>query len=112
MELPPRMSNNSSTEKSALARLSGGHYGLALTYWMLYLAAAVLFFILGSIAVSEGAWPRYLMLLSVTVGWTFVLLAGINRAYKGDDPGKALGRIAVLFLLLNMSNALATLSFI
>lgn len=106
------MSSNVDIEKTPFQRLLGGQYGLALTYWVLYLIAAVLFFVAGSIAVAEGAWTRYVILLSVTVAWTFVLLTGIKRAYKGEDPGKALGRIAMLFLLLNMSNALATLSFI
>jgi hypothetical protein len=41
-----------------------------------------------------------------------MLLTGIKFAYQGEDPGKALGRIAMLFLLLNLTNALATLSFI
>jgi len=30
----------------------------------------------------------------------------------GSDPGKALGRIGMLFLLLNLTNALVTFSFI
>jgi hypothetical protein len=46
------------------------------------------------------------------VAWTFVLLVGIKRSFRGEDPGKALARIAMLFLALNLSNALATLSFI
>ncbi|MBU2098572.1 MAG: hypothetical protein KKD00_07400 [Gammaproteobacteria bacterium] len=93
-------------------RLVQGHYGLALTYWVLYLVVAAIFFIAGSAAVAGHDWPRYLTLLAATLVWTFVLLIGIQRAYKGEDPGKALGRIAMLFLLLNMTNALATLSFI
>lgn len=87
-------------------------YGLALTYWTLYLVAAVIFFVSGSIAVAEQNWERYTVLLAATVAWTFVLLVGVQRGYKGEDPGKALGRIAMLFLLLNLTNALATLSFI
>jgi hypothetical protein len=106
------MDTNTDFEKTPFQRLKAGHYGLALTYWILYLIVAALFFVTGSITVAEGAWTRYVILLAVTVVWTFVLLTGIKRAYKGEDPGKALGRIAVLFLLLNMSNALATLSFI
>lgn len=97
---------------SAVKRLISGNYGLALTYWLLYLTGAVVFFILGSIAVADEAWPRYITLLGLTLGWTFALLTGIKFAYQGDDPGKALGRIAMLFLLLNLTNALATLSFI
>lgn len=98
--------------RSLLGRLLYGHYGLALTYWALYFLCAVLFFIFGSMAVVEGAWTRYVVMLALTVSWSFLLLMGIDRAYTGKDPGRALGRIAVLFLLLNISNALATLSFI
>lgn len=87
-------------------------YGLALTYWTLYLVAAVIFFVAGSMAVAEQNWERYIVLLIATVAWTFVLLVGVQRGYQGEDPGKALGRIAMLFLLLNLTNALATLSFI
>jgi hypothetical protein len=106
------MSDNGSIEQSPITRLIRGQYGLALTYWLLYLIVAVAFFIAGSMAVAEGAWSRYVAMLAATVTWTFILLTGIKRAYTGEDPGKALGRIAMLFLLLNMSNALATLSFI
>ncbi|MEX0738670.1 MAG: hypothetical protein WD071_04960 [Pseudohongiella sp.] len=95
-----------------LSRLLSGKYGLALTYWVLYLTGAVVFFIAGSIAVANEAWTLYVTLLGLTLAWTFVLLTGIRLAYQGEDPGKALGRIAMLFLLLNLTNALATLSFI
>jgi hypothetical protein len=99
-------------QPTLLQRLVSGHYGLALTYWMLYLVAAVIFFVAGSAAVADGDWSRYTLMLGALLTWTFILLFGIQRAYIGEDPGKALGRIAVLFLLLNMTNALATLSFI
>ncbi|MEX1197640.1 MAG: hypothetical protein WEB57_07255 [Pseudohongiellaceae bacterium] len=99
-------------QPSFLRRLVTGHYGLALTYWTLFLTAAALFFVFGSLAVMEGAWTRYTIMLVGTVVWSFILLTGIERGYRGDDPGKALARIAMLFLLLNLSNALATLSFL
>ena len=46
------------------------------------------------------------------MGWSFLLLTLVKRYYVGNDPGKALGRIGMLFLLLNLTNALATFSFI
>lgn len=98
--------------RTALKRLIAGKYGLALTYWTLYLTGAVAFFVAGSFAVAAEAWPLYVVLLGLTLAWTFLLLTGIKFAYQGEDPGKALGRIAMLFLLLNLTNALATLSFI
>lgn len=97
---------------TSFQRLIAGQYGLALTYWTLYLIVAVLFFIAGSAAVAAGDWQRYVLMLSATVMWSFILLVGVQRGFKGEDPGKALGRIAMLFLLLNLTNALATLSFI
>lgn len=97
---------------SPFKRLIQGHYGLALTYWSLFLSMSAVFFVLGSAAVADEAWQRFVILLSLLIVWTFLLLLGIKRGFKGEDPGKALGRIAMLFLLLVMTNALATLSFI
>ncbi len=97
---------------SNLKHLINGKYGLALTYWTLYLVGAGAFFVSGSLAVADDAWTVYMVLLGLMLAWTFALLTGIKFAYRGEDPGKALGRIAMLFLLLNMTNALATLSFI
>jgi hypothetical protein len=97
---------------STLRRLIDGQYGLALTYWTLYLMGALAFFVAGSVAVADEAWSLYVVMLGLALAWTFMLLTGIKFAYQGEDPGKALGRIAMLFLLLNLTNALATLSFI
>jgi hypothetical protein len=97
---------------SFFQRLIRGHFGLALTYWTLFITASLVFFVFGSAAVAAEDWPRYLSGLGAMLAWTFLLLAGVQRGFKGDDPGKALGRIAMLFLLLVMTNALATLSFI
>lgn len=106
---------NSQPETRALSsfqRMTRGQYGLAVTYWTLFLVGMLAFFVTGSIAVAQGEWQRYLMLLASSLAWTFILLIGVRVGYRGADPGKALGRVAVLFLLLNITNALATLSFI
>jgi hypothetical protein len=97
---------------SFFKRLVEGHFGLALTYWILFLSASAVFFVVGSAAVAAENWPQYLTALGVMLAWTFLLLVGVQRGFRGEDPGKALGRIAMLFLLLVMTNALATLSFI
>ncbi|GFZ81679.1 hypothetical protein GCM10011403_26320 [Pseudohongiella nitratireducens] len=97
---------------SGFKRIIQGQFGLAVTYWTLYLVVAVLFFILGSIAVADERWGQYLTLLGGTLAWTFLLVWGVSKGYQGKDPGKAIGRVSVLFLLLNITNALATLSFI
>lgn len=105
-DTPTTASNN------LIKRIILGHYGLARTYWTAYILGAVLFFIFGSMAIADGQWKTYVFLLFGSIAYSFVLLLGVQAGYKGSDPGKALGRIAVLFLLLNMTNALATLSFI
>ena len=107
------MGTDSSASPSAFARLiSGQTFGLAQTYWTFYLLWAAMFFVAGSLLVAERDWPPYIALLALTVGWSFLLLTLVKRYYVGSDPGKALGRIGMLFLLLNLTNALATFSFI
>ena len=92
-------------------RLVRGQFGLALTYWVFFLIASVAFFIGGSMAVADRDWHTYLILLGALLVWTFLLLLGVKQGFRGEDPGKALGRVAVLFLLLDMTNALAVISF-
>lgn len=105
IQTPPQQTRN------PIKRLIDGHYGLALTYWTLFLIASALFFAGASFAVAERDWQTYLTLLGALLVWTFLLLIGVKRGFRGEDPGKALGRIAMLFLLLDMTNALAALSF-
>ena len=103
---------DSLNQETPFSRLVHGHYGLAATYWSLFLLGAGLFFAFGSLAVAEHNWPRFLFLLGLSLAWTFLLLIGIQRGFKGSDPGKAMARIAMLFLTLNLTNTLAVLSFI
>lgn len=98
-------------EQTPFYRLVHGHYGLAATYWVLFLLAAAGFFVTGSLAVSERDWLRLLVLVILSVGWTFLLLMGVKRGYRGNDPGKAIARVSMLFLTLNLTNTLAVLSF-
>ncbi len=106
------MTEHNAPQTSFWQRLLSGNLSLALKYWTLYWIMAVIFFVTGSFAVADRNWQVYLMLLGGVVAWSFILLFGIRRAYQGSDPGKAISRISVLFLLLNLTNALATLSFI
>jgi hypothetical protein len=103
---------DSLTHETPFSRLVHGHYGLAATYWALYLLGAALFFGFGSLAVAEHSWSRFLFLLALSLAWTILLLIGIQRGFKGTDPGKAMARIAMLFLTINLTNTLAVLSFI
>lgn len=98
---------------SALGRFfSGGVFGLAQTYWALFALGAAIFFVVGSLLVAQRNWEPYVGLLAGSIAYTLALLTGVQRYYIGSDPGKALGRIAMLFLLLNLTNMLLTLSFI
>lgn len=109
MENQPQTANSS----SALSRfIRGETFGLATTYWTLYIIGGVIFFIFGSIEVADRNWRLYLSMLAALIFWSFLLLLGVRFGYRGSDPGKALGRVAMLFLLLNISNVLGTLSFI
>jgi hypothetical protein len=91
---------------------SGAVFGLAQTYWTLFILGSILFFLVGSLLVADRNWGPYVGILAGSIAYTFALLIGIQRYYRGSDPGKALGRIAMLFLLLNLTNMLLTLSFI
>lgn len=107
------MSTDTAAPQSSFVRLiSGKSFGLAQTYWAFYLIWAAGFFVAGSLLVAERDWIPYIALLAATVAYSFLLLTGVKRYYVGSDPGKALGRIGMLFLLLNLTNALATFSFI
>lgn len=99
------------SSENPFKRLISGQYGLAVTYWTLFLIASALFFASASVAVSNRDWQTYAILLGALLAWTFLLLIGVKKGFRGEDPGKALGRVAVLFLLLDMTNALAAISF-
>ena len=105
--------DSSNAPTSAMGKFfSGAVFGLAQTYWTLFILGCVIFFTAGSLLVSERNWTPYVGLLAGSIAYTFALLIGVQRYYRGSDPGKALGRIAMLFLLLNLTNMLLTLSFI
>jgi len=105
------MENSPESSSPIIRLLNGSSFGLAQTYWTFYLLGAALFFVVGSVLVADHNWAVYAPLLAATLVYSFILLFGVQRYYRGSDPGKALGRIGMLFLLLNLSNVLATLSF-
>ncbi len=105
------MENTQESSNAVIRVLSGSTFGLAKTYWTFYLIGAAAFFAIGSMLVSEHNWSAYVPALAISLVYSFILLIGVQRFYKGSDPGKTLGRVGMLFLLLNLSNTLATLSF-
>ncbi len=106
------MENIQESSNPVIRLLSGSAFGLAKTYWTFYLIGAAIFFAVGSVLVADHNWSVYVPALVISLIYSFILLLGVQRYYKGDDPGKTLGRVGMLFLLLNLSNTLATLSFI
>ena len=99
-------------EKTILAKVIDGDYGLARTYWTLFLTGMLAFFIYGSIQVADRTWVPFLIALGFTVLWSALLIAGIWRAYKGPEHWKVVARTSILFFILNLSNTIATLIFI
>ena len=91
---------------------SGATFGLAQTYWGMFALGSAVFFVVGSMLVADRNWMPYVGLIAGSIAYIFALLIGVRRHYRGSDPGKALGRIAMLFLLLTLTNLLVTLSFI
>ena len=98
--------------RSFLARLLGGDYGLAITYWSLYFVGCGLFFVFGSRAVDAENWLQYLMLVALMLAYTFVLIVGIRAAYKGPQMWKVMSRTSSVFMIINILVGICTLGFI
>lgn len=98
--------------RSFMARLLSGSYGLAVTYWTLYFGGAATFFVLGSQAVDSEAWARYLVLVAVMMAYTVVLIIGIRAAYKGPQLWKVMSRTSSIFMISNILIGISTLGFV
>lgn len=99
-------------ERSFLAKLLSGEYGLALTYWALYFAGAGLFFVFGSRAVDGENWIEYLIMIAAMLGYTFILIVGVRAAYKGPQMWKVMSRTSSVFMIINILIGISTLGFI
>ena len=98
--------------KSFLARLLAGEYGLAITYWIFYFIGAGLFFVIGSQAVDNENWIRFLTLVAIMLGYTALLLVGIRAAYKGPQLWKVMSRTSSVFMIINILVGISALGFI
>ncbi|GAB5499027.1 MAG: hypothetical protein PsegKO_13380 [Pseudohongiellaceae bacterium] len=98
--------------RSFLARLLSGEYGLAITYWALYFVGCSLFFVFGSRAVDQENWFQYLIIVALMLGYTFVLIVGIRAAYKGPQMWKVMSRTSSVFMIINILVGISTLGFI
>ena len=98
--------------RSFLARLLVGDYGLAVTYWSLYFAGAATFFVLGSRAADTQSWVRYLVLIAIMMTYTVVLIIGVRAAYKGPQLWKVMSRTSSVFMIINILIGISTLGFV
>lgn len=103
---------NSEGEKSFLAKMLGGDYGLAITYWALYFAGAGLFAVFGSRAVDDERWVPYLIMVGAMMAYTVVLIIGVRAAYKGPQLWKVMSRTSSVFMIINILIGISTLGFI
>lgn len=99
-------------DRSFLARLLAGEYGLAITYWALYFLGAGLFFVFGSRAVDRDEWLFYFIELFAQLGYTVVLIVAIRAAYKGPQLWKVVSRTSSVFMIINILVGICTLGFI
>jgi len=99
-------------EKSFVAKMLAGDYGLAITYWALYFLGAGLFATFGSRAVDEERWIPYLIMVAVMMAYTVVLIIGVRAAYKGPQLWKVMSRTSSVFMIINILIGISTLGFI
>lgn len=99
-------------EKSFLAKMLAGDYGLATTYWGLYFVGAGLFATFGSQAVDEERWIPYMVMIAAMMAYTVVLIIGVRAAYKGPQLWKVMSRTSSVFMIINILIGISTLGFI
>jgi hypothetical protein len=99
-------------DRSFLARLLAGDYGLAITYWIFYFIGAGVFFVTGGQAVDSENWFRFLFIVALMLAYTALLLAGIRAAYKGPQLWKVMSRTSSVFMIINILIGISALGFI
>jgi hypothetical protein len=99
-------------DRSLMAKLLAGEYGLAITYWVLYFAGASLFFYFGTLAVDNEQWLPYLGMVAGILAYTFLLILGIRSAYRGPQLWKVMSRTSSIFMIINVLVGISTLGFI
>lgn len=98
--------------RSLLARVLSGDYGLAITYWIFYFAGAGAFFVFGSRAVDSEQWLVYGAIVALMMAYTIALIVGIRAAYKGPQLWKVMSRTSSVFMIINILVGISTLGFI
>ena len=112
IDQPAELDPEQPDDRSFMARILAGEYGLAITYWALYFVGAAGFFVFGSQAVDSNQWVRYLTLVGLMMSYTVVLIIGIRAAYKGPLLWKVISRTSSVFMIINILVAISTLGFV
>lgn len=99
-------------DRSFLAKLLAGDYGLAITYWGFYFVGSGLFFVFGSRAVDAQLWLGYFVMVALMLAYTVVLIVGIRAAYRGPLLWKVMSRTSSVFMIINVLVGISTLGFI
>ena len=111
-ELDQATETKSFNERSFMAKLLAGEYGLAITYWALYFVGSGLFFVMGSRAVDNEQWLVYLVMIALLLAYTVILIIGIRGAYNGPQLWKVMSRASSVFMIVNILVGISTLGFI
>ena len=98
--------------RSFTQRLIAGEFGLAITYWALFILGGSLYFFFGSRAIDAELWIPYFIMVAAQLGYTGLLLAGIRSAYKGPQLWKVMSRTSSIFMITNILVGISTLGFI
>jgi len=101
-----------SEDRTFLAKLLAGEYGLAVTYWILYFIGAGTFFVASSTAVDAENWFQFLVMVAVMLAYTVLLLIGVRTAYKGPQLWKVMSRTSSVFMIINILIGISALGFI
>ena len=96
----------------SIGLLLSGQYGLAVTYWGLYLAGAGAFFLFGSRAVEADRWLSYIMMAGGMLVYTCALVIGVRVTYKGPQLWKVMSRTSSVFMVINILVGISTLGFV
>ena len=75
-------------EKSFLAKMLAGDFGLATTYWALYFVGAGLFAALGSQAVDDERWIPYLLMVAAMMAYTVTSSSAPALPTRGRSYGR------------------------
>jgi hypothetical protein len=111
-QAPNKEASSTEADRSFLAKLLAGEYGLATTYWGFYFVGSGLFLVFGSRAVDAQRWLTYIVMVALLLAYTTALIVGIRAAYRGPRLWKVMSRTSSIFMIINVLVGISTLGFI